>query len=154
MRKFNENLMESKEAVIHELFRPARKHFLRRRFTQKSIDNTWQLDLVDLSHYGKHNKGLKYILTCIDIFSKFANAVAMQNKTGLETSKALQKIFSRGRIPQLIHYDEGGEFLSKHTQQLLKKYSIKGYSTFSSMKASIIERYDFFFLFLRKINLF
>lgn len=137
----------SKSSVVNELFRPARKNFLRRRFMQFYLDNTWQTDLVEMTHYAKHNKGFKYILICIDIFSKFANAVAMRNKTGLETSKALQKIFEKGRIPEKIQYDEGKEFLSKHTQDLLKKHSIKGYSTFSSMKCSIVERYNIIFFF-------
>ena len=62
----------SKQILVNELHRLARKNFQRRRFIQKGILDTWQIDLVEMIPYAKFNKGFKYMLTVIDVFSKYA----------------------------------------------------------------------------------
>ena len=36
------------------------------------IDDLWQADLVNLSSISKYNDGYKFLLTVIDVFSKYA----------------------------------------------------------------------------------
>ena len=54
------------------LHMPARKHFARNRTFVSGIDKQWQADLADMQAISKDNDGFRYILTCIDVFSKFA----------------------------------------------------------------------------------
>ncbi len=56
----------------YSLHRPARRYYKRNKVTSLSIDFLWQIDLVDMQKFAKLNKGYKYLLTCIDVFSKYA----------------------------------------------------------------------------------
>jgi len=49
------------------------------------------------------------------------------------------KIFAQN-IPNLLHVDQGTEFYNKHFEALVKKHNIKMYTTFSVLKATIVER--------------
>ena len=58
----------------HTLHKPARKQFRRNRVIVFGIDShdQWQADLVDLQSLSQWNRCYKYLLTCIDVLSKFA----------------------------------------------------------------------------------
>jgi len=43
--------------------------------------------------FSKYNKGVKYLLTVVDIFSKYGWMIPLKNKTGTEVASALQKVF-------------------------------------------------------------
>ena len=66
-----------KVQLLKELHKPARRNY-KRHVDIRGIDETWQADLVEMLPYKKENKGYKYILTIIDIFSKFAWAVTIK----------------------------------------------------------------------------
>ena len=68
----------SKQILINELHRQVRKNYQRRRFIQKGILDTWQIDLVEMIPYAKFNRGYKYMLTVIDVFSKYAYALPVK----------------------------------------------------------------------------
>jgi hypothetical protein len=51
---------------------PVRKRFLHNPYTVTNIDDTWEMDLADLSSLTKHNDNNKYLLNIIDIFLRFA----------------------------------------------------------------------------------
>ncbi len=55
-------------------------------------DAQFQADLVDMSAYSKENDDIKFLLTCIDVFSKYAWARPLKNKTGKEVTKAFESI--------------------------------------------------------------
>ena len=57
------------------------------------------------------NKNFNYILTVIDIFSKFAWAIPIKKKTSEEIMRACSIIF-RERKPSKIHTDKGLEFIN------------------------------------------
>ena len=61
--------MEYKRDIVEELHKPTRRNYERRKF---DLRQTWQADLVEMISYSKQNKGYKYLLTVIDVFSKFA----------------------------------------------------------------------------------
>ena len=56
----------------YTLHKPARCNYARNRTLVSCIDDQWQADLVDMSAYKQFNQGFRYLLTIIDIFSKFA----------------------------------------------------------------------------------
>lgn len=132
----------SKEQVVYELHRPARKNFVRRRFIQKGLDDTWQIDLIDMQKYSKHNRGYKYILACIDTFSKYAWLAPIKNKTAQEVVVSMRNILKTcNRIPKNIQSDDGTEFFNTKFRSLMNEYCINHYSSYSVMKASIVERF-------------
>lgn len=128
--------MESeRERIARELHRPARRRYQRRHVTVKAIDETWEIDLVEMQNHSKQNRNFRYLLTAIDIFSKFGFAAPLKDKTGTTVACALEKIFKdNGRRPLKIHSDRGREFYNTHFKQLMTKYNIHHYSTFSDIK--------------------
>lgn len=131
----------SKAQVVKEIHKYARKNFPRRRFIQRGLDDTWQIDLIDLQKYSRDNGGYKYILLCIDTFSKFLWVQQLKSKSADDVATAMQKILScSSRKPKNIQSDQGTEFFNSKFESLMKHYTINHYSTFSVMKASIAER--------------
>lgn len=130
----------SKVDLVNELHRDARKKFPRRRTLMVGIGDTLQIDLVDMSSYSKSNKGYCWILVAIDIFSKFVFAEAIKTKRGLDVSIAMKKILKKYQVKN-IHSDMGKEFYNKNFQSLMQKYKLNHYSTFSTQKAAIAERF-------------
>ena len=109
-----------KRQLVKELHKPARHNFPRRRVHIRGLDETWQADLVDMQGYSRSNHGFKYLLTVIDIFSKYAWAVPLKSKTGVDQLAAFKSILDRGRTPNNLHVDQGGEFYNAKFEQQLK----------------------------------
>lgn len=134
--------MDEKRMLVNELHKQARKRFLRRRVVMKGIDDLWQADLVEMGSYSRQNKGYRYLLTVIDTFSKFAWIQPLKTKTSVDVVEAMNNILKCGRIPKNLQTDDGKEFFNKHFNDLMKAHKINHYSTFSVMKASIVERFN------------
>jgi len=127
---------------VYTLHKPARRKFKRNRVYVDRKDELWQLDLADLSSLKKYNQKFKYILTCIDVLSKYAWVVPLKDKTGKTLVKALMVILSSERIPELIQTDKGSEFTNKLFQNKLKELNINFYTTGNETKASVVERFN------------
>ena len=131
-----------RQQPTYTLHKPSRRHYPRNRVKVSGIDEQWQADLVDMSSLSKYNKGIKYLLTCIDVFSKFAWVVPLKNKQGLSLRKAMATIFRTGRRPIKLQTDKGSEFYNRHVKDLLKDKEVHLFSTHNETKASIVERFN------------
>ena len=60
-----------------------KKNFPRRKIIVNHIDEIFGADLVEMQKFVKLNKGYRYLLTCIDIFSKFAFVIPLKDKKGI-----------------------------------------------------------------------
>lgn len=128
---------------VNELHRAARRRFTRQRTQMRGIDDTLQADLVEMIPYARLNRGMRYILTVINIFSKKAYAVPLRRKTGAEVKVALEHVLkSLGHSIRHIHTDRGREFYNGTVQTMLRQYGVRLYSTFTPVKAAICERFN------------
>ena len=93
------------QQVIEELHKPARRNYRRRKFIVRGLDETWQADLVEMQPYSRENNGYKYMLTVIDVFSKYAWAVPVKQKTGSDVTVAMESILQQGRKPKNLQTD-------------------------------------------------
>ena len=57
-----------------------------------SIDEIWAAYLIDMQAFSKDNNGIKYLLTVIDVYSKFVWIVPLKQKTGQEIANAFSRI--------------------------------------------------------------
>ena len=131
-----------KKELAKELLKPKRHRFSRRKIYSPNLDRIWTMDLMVVEKYSKQNKNFKYILVVLDIFSRYAWARPLKNKTGKDTADALRDIFTKsGRKPNRIWSDDGTEFFNAQVQGLLRKNNITLYSSFNEPKASIAERF-------------
>lgn len=133
----------SKLDLVNELHRGARRNFTRRPTIMRGIDDTLQADLVEMIPYANKNKQMKYILTVINIFSKKAYARALKNKSGPEVTRAMQSVLSSmNHSIKNLHVDMGNEFYNSSMKDLLRQKDINMYSTYTTMKAAIVERFN------------
>lgn len=130
----------SKVDVVNEIHKNARVNFPRRNVILKDIDDLWQADLMDMQNISNSNRGNNYILVVIDCFSKYAWALPLSKKNKECVSKSFQLILDRGRIPKNLQTDRGKEFYNDKFKKITVKYKINHYSTYSTKKASIVER--------------
>ena len=125
---------------VYTLHKPARRRYKRSRVIVPGIDAQFQADLVDLQNLSRYNKGYKYLLTCIDIFSKYAWVLPLKSKQGQELLKAFQKILSTRRKPSKLQTDLGTEFLNRVFQTYLN--DIDFFPVNSGLEASVVERFN------------
>ena len=124
----------------YTLHKQARRHYKRNRVIVGGIDELWQMDLADMQAHAKENDGYRYLLVCIDVFSKYVWVIPLKNKTGPALVTAFKEILESGRKPQKIQTDEGTEFFNKHFKDLMKTEEIQLYNTYNETKASVVER--------------
>ena len=127
----------------YTLHKPARRKFLRRRTIVGGIDHQWQADLIDMQKLKKNNDGHVFLLTCIDVLSKYAWVVPLKDKTGSSMVKAFRQIFSEGRKPLKLQTDKGSEFKNRLVQKLLREFNVDFFTTENEeIKASVVERFN------------
>ena len=92
--------------------------------------NIWGVDFVGMQLISKFNKGCRFLLCAINIFSKYAWAVPLKDKKGVSTVNAFQKILDDSkRKPNKIWVDKGGEFYNNYFTKWLQDNDIVMYST-------------------------
>ena len=105
-------------------------------------DNTWGVDLADMQLLSKYNKGIKYLLRVIDLFSKYAFAILLKNKKSASIVNAFQKILEKsGRKPNKIWVDQRGEFYNCDFKKWLTSNDISMYSRYNEERSVIAVRF-------------
>ena len=68
--------------MAYELHKPIIRKFEKRKVYSSFRDNTWGVDLTDKQSLSKCNKGIKYLLCAIDLFSKYTWIIPIKDKKG------------------------------------------------------------------------
>ena len=90
----------------------------------------------------KFNKGFRFLLCVIDIFSKYAWVVPLKDKKGISTVNAFQKILKESdRKPNKIWVDKGREFYNNSFKRWLKDNDVEIYSIHNKGKSVVGERF-------------
>ncbi|XP_023312006.1 uncharacterized protein LOC111692308 [Anoplophora glabripennis] len=119
-----------KEQVVNEVHKPARKTFRRRHVTVKELNDLIQAGLVEMIPYANINKGFRYILVVINVFSKFVWAESVMRKTAKDVTIAMRKILLRMKNKPLnCQTDLGREFYNGDFKKLMIESKINHYST-------------------------
>ena len=131
------------ELLTDELHKPTKRKFERRRVIVFEIDDIWGADLVEVQEWSQKNKGFRYMLNIIDIFSKFVWCIPLKDKTGQTVSDAFKQVVKEtNRQPQKLWVDEGKEFYNKLMNDWLKENDIERYSSYGEHKSAIVERFN------------
>ena len=88
--------------LANELHKQIIIQFKRRKIYSSFRENIWNVELADMQSLSKYNKGIKYLLCVIDLFSKYAWVVPLKDKRGISINNVFQKIISKGRRPNKI----------------------------------------------------
>ena len=123
---------------INQLLENLRK----RKVYSFSKDNVWGFGLADMKLISKYNKGIKYLLCVIDLFSRYAWVVPLKDKKGITIVAAFRKILNDSkRKPNKIWLDQGSEFYNSHFKTMLQQNNIEMYSTHNERKSVVAERF-------------
>ena len=117
----------------------------RRMIYSSGIDEIWTADLIILNRqeYVKQNDSYKYILTVMDLFTRYAWVRVTKNKDKQTIADAFEDIIKTSRRPpQRLRTDNGSEFFNNHFKNTLKRLKIIRYTTQSQLKATMIERFN------------
>ena len=133
---------KSNAKLANELYKPVIKKFTKRKVYSLFKDNIWGVDLADMQLLSRQNKGIKYLLCVIDLFSKYAFVVPLKDKKGASVVKGFKKIANEsGRRPNKIWVELGSEFYNKAFEDWLVSKGIEMYLTYNEGKSVVAERF-------------
>ena len=138
----------------YTLFKETKNNFKRNRIYSSYANQQWEIDILDLSQYSRYNRirihrnnrlelrSIKYLITIIDIFSKYAYVMPIELKSMKIICENFEKLFKLVK-PQKIRSDRGLEFDNIQFRLLCEKNNIKFFTTQNSTKkCAIIERFN------------
>ena len=91
----NTKIIPQNEQLADELHKPTIRKFKKRKVYSAFKDNIWGADLADMQLLSKYNKGIRFLLCAIDIFSKYAWVVPLKDEKGISIAKAFQSILKQ-----------------------------------------------------------
>ena len=130
--------------LAYSIHKPARHKFTRNHTYTSDIDKQWQADLADMQTLADQNDGNRYILTCIDVLSRYAWAIPIKSKSGKDVLSGIKRMFkqARPRKPKLFQTDKGTEFFNAEVTGFLHENNIVQFASNSDKKAAIVERFN------------
>ena len=145
-------LARSSSILANELHKPIIKKFDKRKVYSQFKDNIWRVDLAGMQTLSRKNKGIKYLLCAIDLYSKYAFVASLKDKKGISIVNAFDKIIKQSNRrakgasvqhvkPNKIWVDQGGEFYNNVFKKCLSDNDIIMYSTYNEGKSVVAERF-------------
>ena len=126
--------------LADELHKPIIRKFNKQYIYSSFKDNIWGADLAGMQLLSKFNKGIKYLLCVIDLFSKYAFVILLKDKKGSSIVNAFQSILDQSkRKPNKIWFDKGSEFYNASFKKWLQDNNIIMYSTNNEGKSVVAE---------------
>ena len=88
-------------------------------------NENWQMDVFDLSRYMYSNQYYRYVLCCVDVFTRVAYAEPLKLKDSETLAAAFHKLVDKAGVkPRSILSDHEAGFLIDPFQKLMNKYNI------------------------------
>ena len=141
-KKLKNTTKPSSSILPDELHKPVIKKFEKIKIYLQFKDNIWGVDLADMQSLSRKNKGIKYILCAIDLYSKYAFVVPLKDKKGISIVNGFNKIIKKSnRKPNKIWVDQGGDFYNNVFKKWLLDNDIIMYSTYNEGKSVVAERF-------------
>ena len=138
----NIKLTPQNQQLAKELHKPIIRKFEKRKVHAAFKDNIWGADLADMQLLNKYNKGIRFLLCVIDIFSKYAWVVPLKDKKGVSITTEFQSTLKQSnRKPNKIWVDKDSEFYNASFKKWLRDNDIDMYSTNNEGKSVVAERF-------------
>ena len=130
--------LESQDTYTVNRF--VRRKFKRSRVISYRINDMVDIDLADFSRLAKYNRNFRYILVCIDVFSRFVKVRKLKSKTAISVLSALESIYGSDPVPNRIRSDLGLEFRNSRVKAFFEKRNIRHFFASPPIKAGYAER--------------
>ena len=122
-----------------------RKRFARNPYIVTNVIDVWEFELMGVQFYAKYNDN-RYILSLVDVFSKFLYLIPVKTKSGPAVTAAFRSIFDdkpklTSRRPVWVRTDKGREFLNEDFQDMLRDEGIEFQDCRNpELKCEVVER--------------
>ena len=131
----NQELAKERNKTILRKFEKSKVH-------SSFIDNIWGANLADMQLISKFNKGIRFLLSVIDIYSKYVWVVLLKDEKGITITNAFQQILNElNRKQNKIWVIKSSEFHSRSMQSWLEDNDIDVYSEQNEGKFVVAERF-------------
>ena len=135
------NTAQSSSILADERHKPITRKVNKRKVYSQFKDNIWGVDLADMQSLSRKNKGIKYLLCAIDLYSKYAFVIQLKDKKRISIVNAFNKIIKQSnRNPNKIWVDQGGEFYNNVFEKWLSD-DINMYSMYNEGKLVVAETF-------------
>ena len=132
--------LEFIEQLAKKLRKPIIRKFKKKKVYSGYRDNIWGADLADMHLISNFNKGFRFLLCVINIFSKYAWVVPLKDRKGVSIVNAFQKILKESnQKPNKIWVDKGSEFYYNSFKKWLKDNDVEMYSINNEGKSVVAE---------------
>ena len=130
------------EQTVPQITKPLNKEVEFDTIESPSIRNNYQMDIMFLPN-PTFNNNYRYLLTCIDVYSRYCFVKAMTNKEGENVFSGFKEMVNKYGKPKNLNVDLGSEFVYRPFVNYCKENNIKiWYSDPEQANAnSIIERF-------------
>jgi len=128
---------------IYTMHKAARRKFPRLANRAAGLHTNWQADLAIFDAIADKNDGYKYLLVCIDLFSRKLFVAPTKSKSSSDMIDAFEHIFkqSKGILPNILHTDRGVEFQAKAMREYFYKKDIDKRVVYNpDVHAAVVER--------------
>ena len=100
--------------------------------------------MADMQGIAKQNGGMRYLLTVIDVFSKFAWAIPVNSKDAKAITTPFGHVLTTAnpRHPQRLQTDKGKKFFNSDFQALMNRHGIQHFASESEDIAAVVERFN------------
>ena len=100
-----------------------------------------------MGKYASKNKGYQWILTAVEILSRYAFTVPVYRKDTKNMTKAVNLLLDNfktrfGKYSNVTQFDEGKEFYNVGVRDILRSHNVNYFSSHSDKKAAIVERFN------------
>ena len=141
-KKLKNTTKPNSSILADELHKSIIRKFNKRKVYSQFKDNIWGVDLANMQSLSRKNKGIKYVLCAIDLYSKYAFVIPLKDKRRISIVNAFDKIIKQSnRKPNKIWVDQGGEFYNNVFEKWLSDNNIIMYSTYNEGKSVVAERF-------------
>ena len=138
----NTKIRPQNEQLVEELHKPIIRKFKKRKVYSTFKNNIWGADLADMQLLRRYNKGIRFLLCVVDIFSKYGWVAPLKDEKGISIVKAFQSILKQSnRKPNKIWVDKGSEFYNVYFKKWLRDTDIVMYSAHNEGKSVVAERF-------------
>ena len=83
------------------------------------------MDLKDFKKLSDQNDGVKYAMTVVCHFSGYPRVFLQKTKKAETVKSNLQELFSEFGTPEIVHMDNGGEFIGHEVVEFLDGLQVK-----------------------------
>ena len=140
-KKLKNTTKSNSSILADERHKSIIRKFNKRKVYSQFKDNIWRVDLADMQSLSRKNKGIKYLLCAIDLYSKYAFLISLKDKKGISIVNAFNKIIKQSNSkPNKTWVDHGGEFYNVF-EKWLSDNDINMYSTYNEGKSVVAERF-------------